>query len=62
MLNPRVAARSKWLRIEAIQRNKQFLADYHQVRRRWKEGDREVVFPLGTYALRIHANVPCAPG
>ena len=61
-LNPRVAARSKWQRIEAIQRNKLFLAEYHQARRLWKDGDREVVFPLGTYALRIHANVRCAPG
>ena len=61
-LNPRVAARSKWQRIEAIQRSKLFLAEYHQARRRWKEGDREVLFPHGTYALRIHAGVRCAPG
>ncbi len=61
-LNPRVAARSKWRRIEAIQRNNEFIAEYNKARGQWKDGDREVVFPLGTYALRIHANVRCAPG
>ncbi len=61
-LNPRVAARSKWQRIEAIQRNKDFLAAYRKARKSWKEGDRDTIFPLGTYGLRIHAGVRCAPG
>jgi putative transposase len=34
-LNPRVAARSKRLRIDAIQRNKDFLAEYQKARKRW---------------------------
>jgi putative transposase len=61
-LNPRVAAKSKWQRIEAIQRNKAFLAEYHEARKRWKDGERDVLFPYGTYGLRIHAGVRCAPG
>ena len=61
-LNPRVAAKSKWLRIESIQRNKAFLCEYHQARKRLKAGDRDVVFPHGTYGLRIHVGVRCASG
>jgi REP element-mobilizing transposase RayT len=60
--NPRIAANNKWLRIEAIQRHKEFLFTYRQAFRLWKEGNREVVFPAGTYALRIHAGVKCHSG
>jgi hypothetical protein len=50
------------LRIDAIQRNKAFLAEYSKARKRWKDGDRNTIFPQGTYALRIHSGVRCAPG
>jgi len=61
-INPRIAAKNKWLRMEAIQRHKEFLLEYREAFKRWKGGDREVVFPAGTYALRIHAGVRCRPG
>ena len=61
-ITPRVAAKDKWLRIESILRNKEFLSEYAKARQRWKSGDKDVEFPLGTYALRIHANVRCASG
>ncbi len=61
-INPKVAAKNKWLRMEAIQRNKAFLSEYREALRRWREGDWDVLFPAGTYALRVHAGVKCKPG
>ncbi len=61
-LNPQVACKSKWHRIEALQRIKSFLQEYKEALRKWKDGYRNVVFPAGTYAMRIHAGVCCAPG
>jgi REP element-mobilizing transposase RayT len=64
VLSPQVASRSKWHRIEALQRLKAFVAAYRDAWRRWRAGAAEVVFPYGTYALRRHAGVVCetAPG
>lgn len=60
-LNPRVAARSKWSRIEALLRNRAFLDAYIAARARFMDGLREVVFPAGTYWLRRFARAACAP-
>jgi len=51
-LNPRVAGRDKWKRIEALQRLRAFRRAYHEALARWREGLREVVFPAGTWLLR----------
>ena len=59
-LNPRVAAKNKWRRIEALQRLKQFLADYREAWLRWKQGFHDVIFPAGTYAMVQNHNVACA--
>jgi hypothetical protein len=56
-LRPRLAARSQWARIEAIRRNREFLATYRDARARWL-GGAEVPFPAGTYWLRRFAHVP----
>lgn len=61
-INPKVAAKNKWLRMEAIARNKAFLLQYKQALKRWRDGDRDVRFPYGTYALRIHSAVKVEPG
>jgi REP element-mobilizing transposase RayT len=58
-LNPRVAARDKWPRIEALLRLKAFRAAYARARDLWLAG-LEVVFPTGTWWLRMFAAVPCA--
>lgn len=58
-IKPRVAARSKWHRIQALQRNKAFVVAYKLARLSWLAG-LEVVFPAGTYWLRRFANVPVA--
>jgi len=60
-LRPRIAAVNKWRRIEALQRLKQFIADYREAWLQWKQGVVKVVFPTGTYALAKHASVTCAP-
>jgi REP element-mobilizing transposase RayT len=61
-LNPRVAGRDKWKRIEALGRLVEFVRSYRSA---WKErcaGDMAVVFPHGTYLLRVLHGVPCAGG
>jgi putative transposase len=59
-MRPRVACRSKWQRIAALQRNKEWQAEYRDARERWKAGE-PAVFPYGTYWLRRHAAVQVAP-
>ena len=58
-LNPRVAARDKWKRIESLQRLKGFLSDYRAAWKMFSEGDRSAVFPFGTYAMRLRFGVAC---
>jgi REP element-mobilizing transposase RayT len=58
-LSPRVASINKWARIEAIQRNKAFLAAYQAARDLWQSGF-DAIFPVGTYWLRRFAGVPVA--
>jgi len=58
-LLPRVAARSVWVRVEALQRNRVFLAAYATARESWLQG-ATVAFPQGTYWLRRFANVRIA--
>ena len=60
-LNPRVAARSKWSRIEALLRNRAFRDAYASARDALTAGFRDVIFPAGTYWLRRFTHVPCAP-
>jgi len=59
-LNPRVAALDKWKRIEAVGRLVSFLNDYREALKKLREGIREVVFPAGTYQLRVLLGVACA--
>jgi REP element-mobilizing transposase RayT len=59
-LSPRVAARDKWKRIEALSRLVDFLRAYRSALRARRAGAAGVVFPAGTYQLRIEHAVPCA--
>ncbi len=59
-LKPRVASRNKWRRLEAITRLKTFVAEYREAWRAFKAGAREVVFPEGTYGMRVWCGVTCA--
>lgn len=52
-LRPRVATRSTWRRIAALQRNKRFEADYADVRERFLAGERDLIWPYGTYKMCV---------
>jgi REP element-mobilizing transposase RayT len=59
-LNPRVAARDKWKRIEALSRLVEFLKSYRDAWRARRAGEQRAVFPRGTYLMRVVHGVPCA--
>ena len=61
-MSPRVAERDKSRRIEALQRLDGFLQRYRVALKMWRAGFRDVVFPPGTYALKLNAGVRVAPG
>ncbi len=59
-LKPRVASWNKWKRLEAIGRLKTFLSDYRVAWEAFRDGAREVIFPEGTYGMRVWCGVACA--
>jgi putative transposase len=59
-ISPKVACRNKWRRIERLRANQRWLGAYLTARSRWCEGDRDVVFPAGTYQMRVVHGVTCA--
>jgi putative transposase len=58
-ISPRIACKSKWTRIEALQRCKVFLESYARAIKAWMLGAADVVFPAGTYWMRRFARVVC---
>ena len=56
-LRPRVATRCKWARVEALSRDRAFVAAYMAAREQWRAGI-PVQFPVGTYWLQRFAHVP----
>jgi putative transposase len=58
-ISPRIAAKSKWVRIEALRRSKDFLEGYARAIKAWMLDASEVVFPAGTYWMRRFARVVC---
>ena len=60
-ITPRVAAKSKWARIAALQRNKRFELRYRQALAARRAGDLQVLFPAGTYKLRLLGLVRVEP-
>jgi REP element-mobilizing transposase RayT len=59
-MNPRVAGRDKWKRIEALGRLVEFLRAYRSAWKTRQAGKLDAVFPHGTYLLRVLHGVPCA--
>ncbi len=59
-LNPRVAARDKWRRVEVLSRLVDFLDQYRLAWHARRAGRTDVLFPPGTYLLRVAHGVPCA--
>jgi hypothetical protein len=62
-LSPRVACWDKWKRIETLGRLASFVEAYRDALRAWRSGQQGVVFPAGTYLVRVTHQVACAaPG
>lgn len=59
-LSPRVACREKWKRIEALQRLKEFARAYREALAAWRNGRRDVLFPTGTWLMRVQHSACCA--
>jgi hypothetical protein len=62
VLRPHVACKNEELRIAALLALVQFRQDHAEARLAYLDGDRDVVFPFGTYFLRIAAAVNVATG
>ena len=60
-IRPTVAAKWKWARIERLRRNKEWLAHYEAALRELRAGNRDVVFPFGTYKLHSYYRIACQP-
>ena len=60
-LAPRIAARDKWKRIEAVGRLLEFASAYHAAWAAWQDGRSDVVFPAGTYLMHVLHGVACVP-
>jgi hypothetical protein len=58
-LNPRVAAFDKWKRAEVLARLARFLDAYRSAWSARRNGTPNVLFPHGTYLLRVLHGVPC---
>jgi hypothetical protein len=41
-------------------RNREFVAQYREARKEWLAGVGDVVFPFGTYLMRVLHGVRCA--
>jgi REP element-mobilizing transposase RayT len=59
-LKPRIASRDKWRRIEGIFRLKTFQREYRLAWLERRSGVPNVLFPAGTYLLRVLHGVQCA--
>ena len=58
-LRPRVACREKWSRIAWLKEIKVFLEEYREAFFQFSSGLRDVVFPVGTYLMRVRFAVAC---
>ena len=58
-LNPRGAGKNAAVRVEGIRRWSGFLADYRLAWRSYRDGDPSVVFPYGTWLMRVRHGVAC---
>jgi len=59
-ISPSVACKDKWRRIEKLRSDQTWSKGYAICRDRFRNGDRNVLFPYGTYQMRIQSGVRCA--
>lgn len=60
-LAPKVAAMDPARRLQELVELRTFRERYCQARTAWLAGDREALFPAGTYLLRLYPGVRCEP-
>lgn len=60
VLNPRIGAKDKWKRIEALGRLVTFLESHRDALLRFCRGEQNVLFPHGTYLMRVRFGAACA--
>jgi putative transposase len=58
---PTVSGSSKWARMEALDRRKGFEAEYRECFEAHRAGDRDVVWPHGTWLMVQRHRLPCRP-
>jgi putative transposase len=61
-MSPGVSGKSKWARIEALQRRKEFVEAYALARARFLAGVRDVLWPFGTWLMRVRFGLACEVG
>jgi REP element-mobilizing transposase RayT len=61
-LRPTFASRDRWRRSEATHQVREFMARYRRAWAVFSAGQRDVVFPAGTYWMRVVLGVRCGPG
>jgi hypothetical protein len=61
VLSPNVACRNKWRRVEVLLYRAEFREAYREALRAWKAHARDVLFPDGTWLMRVQHAVCCAP-
>ena len=59
-LNPTIACRDKWRRIEVLQALREFYVAYKEAWEAWKRND-PIPFPEGTYLMRVRYHQPVQP-
>jgi REP element-mobilizing transposase RayT len=57
--NPTIACRAKWKRIETLQRLVAFRRAYREALVAWRNGMRDVLFPPGTWHMRVQHAACC---
>lgn len=60
-LNPRIACRDSLRRREILQKLRGFFESYREAMRQYLEGVRDVLFPAGTWWMRVQFGVQCLP-
>jgi REP element-mobilizing transposase RayT len=60
-LNPRVAGKDTAVRVEGIREWSGFLVEYRASWLRWRAGDHGVMFPYGTWLMRVRHHADCRP-
>ena len=60
-IHPRLASKDKKRRREATKELRGFWDRYREAWKEYRAGNRNVVFPPGTYLMRVYHGVRCAP-